>query len=251
MGSSCSAGQTQHAAEETKAAELCWWGGIDAIIRSSWGQQSIAAARDHERRATHPARVGECGGTSSARWRSGCLRFGWPRCCGEHEGGQQQAAPAGAPVFATQFETIQWAGRGSARWNWTQAERKIQIQMYNYQAVLAARTASTRAAFDDAGVKFVRNSNKIDARVMEGGSQKTQVRQLEALCTATAVLANTDMGVLEREAARRQMLFAVADGVDVDCSSDDEDGEVVGASNSDSGSDSESDVSSVGDDDDA
>ena len=47
------------------------------------------------------------------------------------------------------------------------------------------------------------------------------------------------------------MLFAVADGVDVDCSSDDEDGEVVGASNSDSGSDSESDVSSVGDDDDA
>jgi hypothetical protein len=106
-------------------------------------------------------------------------------------------------------------------------------------------------AFDDAGVKFVRNSNKIDARVTEGGSQKTQVRQLEALCTATAVLANTDMGVLEREAAWRQMLFAVADGVDVDCSSDDEDGEVVGASNSDSGSDSESDVSSVGDDDDA
>ena len=98
MGSSCSAGQTQHAAEETKAAELCWWGGIDASIRSSWGQQSIAAARDHERRATHLARVGECGGTSSARWRSGCLRFGWPRCCGEHEGGQQQAAPTGAPV---------------------------------------------------------------------------------------------------------------------------------------------------------
>ena len=175
--------------------------------------------------------------------------------CYLDENGEMQQLEAGDTLSLLQCRTIKWAGRGSARWNWTQAERKIQIQMYNFRAVLAARTASTRAAFDDAGVKFVRNSNKIDAQVTGGGSQKTQVRQLEALCRATAVLADTDMGVLEREAARRQMLFAVADGVDADCSSDDEDDEVVGpgasnSRNSDSGSDSESDVSSVGDDDD-
>ena len=46
-------------------------------------------------------------------------------------------------------------------------------------------------------------------------------------------------------------MFVVANGVDADCSSDDEDGEVVvGARNSDNGSDSESDVSSVANDDD-